>query len=104
MLEELVRFRLEVRKVRTERGYIRIAISSNAEWYRLFCRKYMNGRRNRRMKIRTIIRRIDTVIHLTKLVQHGPIPGDKSIYRARLLEAIEEYSVEICRQYGVQVA
>lgn len=85
MAEELEGSYLEVVKIPSQRGgYIRVAVSVNAEWYSAFCRRYMNSRR-RYPKYRTIIKRLDTLNALRRL-QAG---NHKGVYAERLLDFVE---------------
>lgn len=91
MLEELESNRLEVCKVpsrressdgRSEGGYIRVVCSTNAEWYRRFCANYM---RHRRGKMRTFIKRCDTIKALNRM-----LAGDRETeYAKRLMRELE---------------
>ena len=62
MLDELKSSRLEVIKQRSENGFARTVVSSNALWYRDLCSQYI-GRRGQKggkaRRPRTIIRRRD---------------------------------------------
>lgn len=103
MLEELTASRLHVVKIRTDRGFVRVPVSSNAEWYRSFCRQYKSARRNKRYKKpRTIIKRCDTITHLMKIMRCDQ--RRLGLYHERLLQAIEDYSKQILERYGVKVA
>lgn len=69
-----------------EGGYIRVPVSVNAEWYRIFCERHKT--RSRRFpKPRTVIKRVDTLRALDRLAQ-GNTEG---VYAERLLSVIEEF-------------
>lgn len=82
LLEELDSGYLEVVKVPIEGGYIRVAVSVNAQWYRAFCKQYLWSRSKRFPKPRTIIRRQHTRAALKRIAK-GNCAG---VYAERLLE------------------
>jgi hypothetical protein len=83
MLCELTSGGLEVAKIRTERGYVRVAVSRNAPWYQDFCGRYLSHRvSRRRRRARTLIKRRCTIRALERM-----IAGDCSgLYAERLLD------------------
>lgn len=70
-------------------GYIRVAVAVNAEWYRSFCRMYMNARR-RFPKARTIIRRQTTINALRRLI----VGNYHGIYAERLVAFAHHFCSE----------
>jgi hypothetical protein len=64
MLEELQGNRLHVIKQPSKGGYVRIAVSVNAYWYREFCKRYL---RRYGRKDRTMIRRCHVVRALKEI-------------------------------------
>lgn len=86
MLAELEGGWLEVCKVPNGHGgYIRVAVSVNAEWYRIFCRDHKGWRK--RGKDRTYIKRCHTIRALREL-KSGKT---KTIYANRLLPYVADY-------------
>ena len=84
LLDELESSYPETVKIPSQHGgYIRVAVSKNAEWYSHFCRKH-RGRNRRFPKPRTIIRRQHTIKALQRMIQ-----GDReTTYAKRLMDFI----------------
>ncbi len=90
LLDELEGGWLEVAKVPNQNGgYIRVAVSTNAEWYRRFCGRHL-GSRKRYPKLRTFIKRCHTVAALKRIIQ-GEREG---CYVERLLEVMANGRVQ----------
>ncbi len=87
MLEELRKQRLQVVKIRTDTGFIRMAISHSPKWYSELCSSYM-GRSKRFPKIRTIIKRKHTLRALEKIINDI---DDGSVYLERLEPFVKDY-------------
>lgn len=87
LLDELDAGRLEVAKIRTENGYIRVHVSVNAEWYSRFCANHLASRRRYR-KPRTIIRRCHTRRALQELAEGRC----HSLYAQRIRDFIEDWN------------
>lgn len=85
LLDELEGQGLEVVKVPSENGYVRVPVSVNAEWYRHFCASYKRSR-NKYPRPRTIIKRCHTISALKRIIS-GNING---VYAERLMPYIEE--------------
>ena len=91
MLEELDSGYLEVCKVPGRQGgYVRVVCNCNAEWYRVFCRRFERGRRRYR-KPRTIIRRC----HTRKALLHLAAGKNGTVYSGRLVEFMERWYEDI---------
>lgn len=87
MLAEMESTRLEVAKIRTPRGgYVRVAVSVNAEWYQHLCRRYLSTRR-RFPRPRTLIKRRDTLAALRRMIL-GNLSG---VYAARILKLVGDF-------------
>lgn len=84
MLEELQIERLNVCKVRSQDGFIRVAVAQNPPWYQRLCADYV-GTRRRFPRPRTIIKRKDTLRTLSQLAN-----GDRreTLYQERLIEVL----------------
>lgn len=68
LLQELEHMRLVVLKWRSGDGWVRGPISQNPPWYQNLCRQHERGRK-RYPKPRTIIKRINTVKALRRVIQ-----------------------------------
>ncbi len=90
MLDELQANGLSVAKIRTDSGYVRVALSQNAPWYRDFCENY-KGTRRRHPRPRTIIKRLATIATLKKLIRDTQHPG---VYAERLRALAEQLQRE----------
>lgn len=88
MLEELRQLKLEVCKIKTNDGYIRVPICSNPDWYSKLCDGYLKSRK-RYPKMRTIIKRCDT-IRLLERISSG-IQNEDTAYAQRIRPLIEEW-------------
>ena len=87
MRDELDAGWLEVCKVPgRDGGYIRVCCSVNAEWYSVFCRRYLRCSR-KFSKPRTLIKRCHTR-HALERIASGHRRG---VYVERLLEFIESW-------------
>lgn len=89
LLAELKSSRLEV----IRKGFTRVAIGQNADWYRDFCAAYARNRRGWK-KHKTLIERQHTIRALNHLI-HGTTP-QSPIYCERLEPYIEERARQIC--------
>ena len=67
MAAEFAAQRLEVCKLPTDDGYIRVVVCPSPTWYQKLCRKYEFHRRRRYRKPRTIIKRVDTLRTLRRI-------------------------------------
>ncbi len=92
LLDELLTFRLEVvladaPETRHATHSCRVAVSTNPEWYRLFCRENPTTARSKRRRgsFQTIIKRQNTVEGLTAILA-GATEG---VYVERLIDFIE---------------
>jgi hypothetical protein len=86
LADELRNSRLEVCKIRSFDGWIRIPITSNPAWYSRLCANW-ERRRRRYPKPRTIIKRQQTIRSLDR-ISHGMKCG--RTYWERLLPIIAE--------------
>ncbi len=87
MAEELEGSYLEVVKIPGRYGgYIRVPVSVNAEWYRVFCKQYLSTRR-RFPRPRTLIKRRDTLTALGRL-HSGNFRG---VCAERLLDFVNDW-------------
>jgi hypothetical protein len=93
MLEELEGNGLEVIKVKTDDGYIRVTISQNCKWYRDFCADYQSTRR-RHPRPRTFIKRCRTERALRGISQ-GMIDTE---YARRLLPIVQDAAKDEMKQ------
>jgi len=94
MLDELESSYLEVVKIPSQQGgYIRVAVSVNAEWYSWFCKKYTTSRR-RYPKTRTIIRRKNVVSALRRLMRGD----DRGVYAERLIAFAQDWYSHILEE------
>ena len=91
LLSELESGWLQVMKIpgRDGIGYIRVAASTNCEWYRRLCNRHLGYRRKRYTKPRTIIKRQTTVEALRRMAA-GKCEG---IYAERILEVVNELGI-----------
>lgn len=78
--------RLDVVKLVTDHGYVRVPITSNTEWYSDFCSDYMKSRKSY-PKERTIIKRRDTIRGLREL----SVGLVRTEYAKRLLPYVEKF-------------
>jgi hypothetical protein len=67
LLDELLSRRLEVVKIPSGDGYIRVPIITNPEWYSKICKRFLNSRK-RYPKPRTIIRRCNMIAALNNII------------------------------------
>lgn len=88
MLQELGLMRLHVIKKKTEHGYTRLAVATNPQWYRRFCRDHSRTRR-RYSKLKTYIKRCWTMRALERIVE-GVRTG---VYVQRLMPYVYDYPV-----------
>ena len=87
MAEELEGSYLEVVKIPGRYGgYIRVPVSVNAEWYRVFCKQYLSTRR-RFSRPRTLIKRGDTLKALVRLSNRN----FRGVYAERLLDFVNDW-------------
>lgn len=82
-LDELRAGYLEVIKIRSKGGWIRVAVSVNAYWYQELCNRHL-GRSRRFPKLRTIIKRRHVVRTLEKMIA-GKC---ETVYACRISEII----------------
>lgn len=88
LLEELLQLKLQVCKIQTDRGYVRVVVCPNPRWYSKLCRQFEVRRRNRRWKRpRTLIKRVDTIAALRRFLTYGM---DDTVYVQRLMPHIRE--------------
>jgi hypothetical protein len=71
-------------------GYIRVPVSTNCEWYRRLCRRYLS-RRRRYPKPRTIIKRCHTIIALKRIAAGNQV----GVYAERLRPFLEELMARV---------
>lgn len=88
MLEELELMRLHVIKKKTDSGYIRVAIATNPQWYRVFCREHSRPRRGY-SKLKTYVKRCWTMRALQRIID-GQREGT---YVQRLMQHVYNYPV-----------
>ncbi len=84
MLGELESTSLTVAKYPVDGGYLRGVMSSNCEWYRELCSRYLSTRR-RFPKLRTFIKRRCTIAALKRMIA-GDLSG---LYATRILDVID---------------
>jgi len=100
LVDELNGGWLEVCKIPTKRGYIRVSVSVNCEWYSRLCAAHTAQRRKRYRKPRTIIKRCVTLKALDRM-SRGNMTG---VYAARIIDIaremgiISEYNATVCTQ------
>lgn len=87
MLDELLKRRLVVVKVKRDDVTIRSATETNPEWYQVFCGEYMK-RRKKYPKLRTYIKRCWTIKALTDIANDS---NKMTIYIQRLLPYVVDY-------------
>ena len=84
MLEELrASYPVTVKVPSQQGGYIRVAVSTNPEWYRELCKRHQGPRTGRYSRPRTIIRRWLVLKTLNKL-----IAGDERGVYAKRIKAV----------------
>ena len=86
MLDELQSMKLEVCKVRTDSGYVRVPVCSNPDWYSRFCNQYMKPRK-RHPRPRTVIRRANMIRSMKLAIESRSLHD--GIYGNGIKDAIE---------------
>ncbi len=92
MHAELKVQRLEVCKIATDTGYIRVVVCPSPRWYSQLCRKFEFPRKWPYRKHRTIIKRVDTLRTLARIATGVCNPD--TAYCQRLLPYIMEWAGE----------
>lgn len=83
MADEFAAQRLEVCKIKTDEGYIRVVVCPSPYWYSKLCRKFEFPRRRRYTKHRTIIKRVDTLRTLRRIA--AGVANPNTAYYARVM-------------------
>ena len=89
MAAEFAAQKLEVCKLPTDGGYIRVVVCPSPVWYQKLCRKHEFQRRRRYKKARTIIKRCDTLRTLQRIA--AGIANTSTAYYSRIIPYVLQW-------------